>query len=127
MSKDPDLWRAIYNVPKPKSAFLERMEQSAMSDIVERLEDCWNSQGARAMSEWQPIETAPKDGRVVLLCVKVNGSPFVATGGYDSHWTGQCWVLDNRRIPSGSSITHWMPLPKPPADAVEAAGAESND
>lgn len=64
--------------------------------------------------EWQPIETAPRDGSGMLFFAKVNGRAFVFTGGYDSHWSGQCWVADNRRVPSDFHPTHWMPLPDPP-------------
>jgi hypothetical protein len=63
--------------------------------------------------EWQPIETAPTSRRL-LLCAEVGGKRVVFTGGYDSHWSGQCWVADARQVPSGFKPTHWMPLPDPP-------------
>jgi hypothetical protein len=72
------------------------------------------------MSEWQPIETAPKDGRVVIAYqpggVYGNGISYPASVGTtywrdaDSlnpgHWTGP---YNPRDYP-----THWMPLPEPP-------------
>lgn len=72
------------------------------------------------MSDWQPIETAPKDGRHVLLAV-TNDPPnfpgYVSEGYYEedrdcwyqanTHWTDQ---FDGALYPS-----HWMPLPEPPA------------
>jgi hypothetical protein len=65
---------------------------------------------------WQPIETAPKDGTVVLLagCRK----PVAAAWLEDEiDW----WhVDDNKRGPfalRGPGPTHWMPLPAPPLSA----------
>ena len=57
------------------------------------------------MSDWQPIDTAPKDGTEVLLWWfrrHVVGS-YVA-GGWTDESLGQYDV----------SPTHWMPLPEPP-------------
>jgi hypothetical protein len=64
------------------------------------------------MSEWQPIETAPKDGTELLLY-----GPFVPTGGTYmdiGRWTDYAdgfwdWSADD------SQPTHWMPLPSPPS------------
>jgi hypothetical protein len=67
------------------------------------------------MSEWQPIETAPKDGKRILLVINID-KIFVVIGGWDSSWTGQCWVYDTKRIPTDVMPTHWMPLPKPPEE-----------
>ncbi len=62
--------------------------------------------------EWQPIETAPKDRRILLW----NGD-FIASGAYEGG------VIDgfimHRDVDDDWSIdepTHWMPLPAPPTD-----------
>ena len=72
------------------------------------------------MTDWQPIETAPKDGTRVLLIGK-NGAnrwmrPFV---GY---WTPRyAWSLDvydfESVLTNYHPPTHWMPLPPTPTAA----------
>jgi hypothetical protein len=60
------------------------------------------------MSEWQPIETAPKDGRWLFLYVPGHGpvrARWKDRMGWQSHYRG-------REIVRG---THWMPLPTPPS------------
>jgi hypothetical protein len=73
------------------------------------------------MSEWQPIETAPKDGSNVLLSPAFERER-VTVGSWDLDDVGeggQCWrclELSERLEP-----THWMPLPSPPeARTVDA-------
>jgi hypothetical protein len=73
------------------------------------------------MSEWQPIETAPKD-RYILICEANEpawaGNMFVAKWFGDDE-TACFWTSGG---PNGGidlepriySFTHWMPLPEPP-------------
>lgn len=68
--------------------------------------------------DWQPIETAPKDGRQILLC-----SDYVfADEGVPAMWVGHwrvhdhlawCFVAswDLEPLPDA---THWAPLPPSP-------------
>ena len=70
--------------------------------------------------DWQPIETAPKDGTVVLLagCRK----PVAAAWLEDEidYWH----VDDNKRGPfalRGPGPTHWMPFPAPPEIAQRSS------
>lgn len=69
------------------------------------------------MAEWQPIETAPKDGRHVLV-VAGDQPPAVYEAYYEedgdrgwfqanTHWT-------DPHDGSLYRVTHWMPLPDPP-------------
>ena len=61
------------------------------------------------MSDWKPIETAPKDGTDVL--VFYDGIITVA------HCRRMYWHLDfflGCDPDPPSSPTHWMPLPEPP-------------
>ena len=71
------------------------------------------------MSEWQPIETAPKDGTWVLLYSPDN-EPSVATCCWESlnyNWAPQ-WVWGSKQRADFRGgfygATHWMPLPEPP-------------
>ncbi len=61
--------------------------------------------------EWQPIETAPKDG-TGMLTIRSNG--HIAKGTwYDNPFGRKDTVIDTA---TGKwwSVTHWMPLPAPP-------------
>ena len=94
---------------------------SIASDQLSHVDRCANCQTAHA---WQPISTAPKEGRVLLRV------PFEADGMYEVQ-IGQhddagefrtpqpLWRYDldqsetaeySRRHPP----SHWMPLPSPP-------------
>lgn len=84
-----------------------------------------------AKMEWQPIETAPKDGTRII----VGGKSPDGCAAYDcvgqafwreevkyADWIKRCdepagfyWASDNRR--NGACqwyVTHWMPLPELP-------------
>lgn len=70
---------------------------------------------ASAAGGWQPIETAPKDGRRVLLWSAAwHDDP-------SSGWFGgvRGWYLAYEAGPFKHQPTHWMPLPPPPASATE--------
>jgi hypothetical protein len=67
------------------------------------------------MTAWQPIETAPKDGSVLLVCeVGLDSSMTYAVAFWGAQQDGvETWFgLD--LLPLGYSLTHWMPLPEPP-------------
>lgn len=63
--------------------------------------------------QWQPIDTAPKDGTVIALYLLAKPDSFVAAGW----WDGAIW----RIAPSGywSNVTRWQPLPAKPSDHRE--------
>lgn len=71
------------------------------------------------MSEWQPIETAPKDGTRLLIY-----SPENVAVAHWEEWEQLDyggWLILEKETSHGiiecSCIyyaTHWMPLPKPP-------------
>jgi len=71
------------------------------------------------MSDWQPIETAPKDGTLVLtwsarLCCVARWKDYEREP-YKPHpsyrWYGWIDGYDGEDIPDP---THWMPLPEAP-------------
>ena len=68
---------------------------------------------AKARGEWQPIETAPKDGTPILCAWE--GQPFDAA---IMHYEGGMFgVLTHEMdfiVRPDAQPTHWMPLPKPP-------------
>jgi hypothetical protein len=78
------------------------------------------------MTQWQPIETAPKDGTIILIA---RGSADATFSFVEAAYWSQCaratggdkqfpWVtLDETNGVNGrteGSPTHWMPLPEGP-------------
>lgn len=66
------------------------------------------------MSDWQPIETAPRIHNKDILVYRPNGiiNEHIPKVGVD-YWStslGNCWAKSN----SQKQPTHWMPLPEPP-------------
>lgn len=73
--------------------------------------------------EWQPIETAPKDGTEIIVFHKDGGvcAAFCPGDGFAWHcMDGNNTVIhkSGKSIPAITSFlespTHWMPLPEPP-------------
>lgn len=61
------------------------------------------------MSDWQPIETAPTEGRFLVYMPTYNRNPIqVANYHLDVKVIGNMFAFD---MPPP---THWMPLPEPP-------------
>lgn len=86
------------------------------------------------MSDWKPIESAPRDGTHLLLysaewtrhAVNTDARSFAGgrepapafariRGVYEGRWSdvGACWYSVTRHK-FLSPPTHWMPLPDPP-------------
>lgn len=77
------------------------------------------------MADWQPIETAPKDGSVIDLWADAWGGPRRYP---NCRWRADEWLDDYERCweqeyseAMGAyharyefEPTHWMPLPPPP-------------
>lgn len=67
---------------------------------------------ARAVSGWQPIATAPRDGsRIILSLYRGRSNVWVVEDGWNVD--DDTWSDD-----PGLNPTHWMPLPEPPEGAV---------
>jgi hypothetical protein len=69
------------------------------------------------MSDWQPIETAPKDGTNVLVLWRYGGCSVLFCR-HDGFWDDGDF---NSSIPE-SDLTHWMPLPPPPTNSTPTKG-----
>lgn len=95
--------------PKPYTA-------GVLADCIYTIERLRASQPAssQARSDWQPIETAPRDGTAVDLW-------WVNRRLTDCRWssveysTGVPWGWMNAIHGRIIRATHWMPLPAPPA------------
>jgi len=65
------------------------------------------------MSDWQPIETAPKDGTVMLFSEALGVVSGMWWGKFDGE--GPWGDSDGRfSLRPDEQPTHWMPLPSPP-------------
>lgn len=93
-----------------------------LTDYIDKLE--------QAAPVWQPIETAPKDGTMVVLWRDIPmkmGELFASWSSYVGYWEqdgedgDSYWVMvdigsigDAMNEPCNIP-THWMPLPTPPS------------
>ena len=91
---------------------------------------------APAVPEWQPIETAPRDGTHILVAKFDNGMGFGHSGPLNEHgfrdiqpWQDVAHWFDDGFYSSVYGVdqaepfidcTHWMPLPTPPKEAKGA-------
>lgn len=75
-----------------------------------------------AQPQWQPIETAPKDGKTEIdLWISSFGRLAGCVwhiGSFDNtssgHWGFKKYHNLTQRLPQEFTPTHWMPLPLPP-------------
>lgn len=67
------------------------------------------------MSNWKPIETAPKDGTEVLLYWPLEGLGDLHSKIKIGSWHSDAWGWQDRFCRSYTDApTHWQPLPDPP-------------
>lgn len=70
--------------------------------------DCYAPHiGWRIIDQWQPIETAPKDG-IILVLRRHRLYPTIAT------WDSKVGLFENDYGIHIHDATHWMPLPPNP-------------
>jgi len=76
---------------------------------------------------WQPIQTAPKSGKAILLWWSCCKDP--AVGRWEDDGRKEGWRCDGDQcVPKNQNFcTHWMPLPEPPNAEITDAGPVSND
>lgn len=84
-----------------------------------------------AGADWQPIETAPKDGTVVMIHERWEDVPIFAS------WRNGRWYADTSNYDGDAgvydticqqNVTHWQPLPAAPrhepGEAIDGASPE---
>jgi len=85
--------------------------------------------------DWQPIETAPRDGEYFLA---VCGPDCGTRNHWIVCWNGCCESFEcgldaeglfARDVGTVACLSHWMPLPPPPtqADVTASAAKETPD
>lgn len=87
-----------------------RLRKAAHIEPEELAELMEEAAAALEAVQWQPIETAPKDGREILASEYGYVEIAFWSGGV-SKWIGPC---DSFGDPVVMAPTHWMPLPAPP-------------
>ena len=69
----------------------------------------------QAVTQWQPIETAPKEGWLLVMQDSHPSRPYVAKWATEVFWEyGQHYEkIEDEYVPVRDAIspTHWMPLP----------------
>jgi hypothetical protein len=79
-------------------------------------------------AQWQPIETAPKDGTTILLFRHLKSWNVIGYGHWEDLRGVSGWLSYGLNEPPGNlglaHPTHWMPLPAPlpapPSDKLAA-------
>jgi hypothetical protein len=113
---DPDLARLEQIADEFFRCDRLRNREAVINFVAEQ-----RAEGVAEARGWQPIETAPRDGRNVLVFepggTYPSGYSFPATVGTAYWWNGDGvnhpgW---NGPINPRGFPTHWMPLPDPPA------------
>jgi hypothetical protein len=98
-------------------ALLPLLSSVKKDDVTSALRAPKSPQGCGSSDRWQPIETAPRCGRVFLAAYKGGFGPRVGP----MHWTVEERDHKKRHFHSWATLTetekatHWMPLPAPPS------------
>jgi hypothetical protein len=66
-----------------------------------------------AFGRWMPIQNPPDEGRWVLVFDAQYRRERIAK--LESDWLGGSWTTDEGSWMSTDQVSHWMPLPEPPA------------
>lgn len=79
------------------------------------------------MTDWQPIETAPRDRRILLLRPTADFDwAKIIVGRFEDdrfatkpkpYWAHDLERLEGKRSTKANQPTHWMPLPAPPTES----------
>lgn len=68
------------------------------------------------MSDWKPIDTAPRDGTHVLVFIPLARRIEIAFchGEMPKRSGFSGWATNEGDLTEEAAPTHWMPLPEPP-------------
>ena len=99
-------------------ALREYLVQTAIPTLYPIPDSIWEPfDKAVDAPEWQPIETAPKDGTRVLIAFQSIGQWVILSAYWNTRedvWTDDAVVSFGYEETAEYEPTHWMPLPKPP-------------
>lgn len=83
------------------------------------------TQAEAIFGQWQPIDTAPKKGSIIVWSPLLGGRPVIASWDNDQYaknpiprFTTSDRIYGRRDL---IGVTHWMPLPPPPQNNVEVS------
>lgn len=107
-------WRAMLAAaPQPAAQHPEKVDLAACE--------------GGGVTQWQPIETAPKDRTTVLLSVRTTFGKWNRTLPLAGRWFDGSWGIFNADESVQKILpTHWMPLPSPPARGNESPTSQIN-
>jgi hypothetical protein len=100
-------------------------------DWNEKVIDLWNARVPAQSTQWQPIETAPKDGTHILayrLPIGIrftnNTNPPTVVHWFDDPDEPGFYTSVNERAPEYPfNPTHWKPLDAPPGPALPSTSS----
>lgn len=112
----------LYGIAEQQHEHCPALEERRARDRAKRqLTNAIAAALSQAVAQWQPIETAPKDGTWVLGWAQSDSAPYRISWGRN-HRGEMSWCTQSFSF-VGGYITHWMPLPALPA-AIRAATPE---
>jgi hypothetical protein len=119
-----------YTLAECDVAFSSRLMANDITALiveVERLRAAASVSAVPPKSEWQPIETAPKDGRRLLMFLGDAfrfPDPCVLRWGIEDGGDYEGWIDADEFAPDPQP-THWMPLPLTPSPVDPSPDAGS--
>ena len=106
------------HLEEPHALFTSEQVSAAILKAAKPLEDQL-AKAEQRVAEWQPIETAPKDGSVIVVGYGRQGNfPVKVVYWKELH---KIWMHYGEWEPGlENNATHWMPLPKAPANGASS-------
>lgn len=100
----------------PVQAVQEAVEKLKARDKT--LRELRGKYPVQAVPDWQPIETAPKDGTEILAADSEVEGGFMQVVAYDALYSAP-WRTQEDYGYRERAFTHWMPRPQPPKEIGE--------